>query len=152
LASLKLKLYCFKQTVVGIIVLLLFDLVQQIQCAHLPEGAATKLLTQIFTEANVQSHVHKIRRTVFLIIAYMIRNKLKGKALTIWKRLCRVFKNWSLMKKERKHQTIEITLVYHSKLIVRFIGLGDHFALLLSYILLIRVVMEYVIVDSELLL
>ncbi|OXA50314.1 MMS19 nucleotide excision repair protein [Folsomia candida] len=49
-----------------------------VQCQNLPRGAGAQLLHQIFQEANVQSHVHKIRRTVFEIIEFLIRHRIEG--------------------------------------------------------------------------
>ncbi|XP_021958376.1 MMS19 nucleotide excision repair protein homolog isoform X2 [Folsomia candida] len=48
-----------------------------VQCQNLPRGAGAQLLHQIFQEANVQSHVHKIRRTVFEIIEFLIRHRIE---------------------------------------------------------------------------
>ncbi|CAG7834724.1 unnamed protein product [Allacma fusca] len=43
---------------------------------NLPEGAAGKLLLQLFKEANIQSHIHKDRHAFFLILASVLDRRI----------------------------------------------------------------------------
>lgn len=51
---------------------------QQVKCKNLPRGAGSKILEQLFREANVQSHIHKIRHTFFKSLQCLLGKCLTG--------------------------------------------------------------------------
>ncbi len=57
---------------------LIFLRFQQVKCKNLPQGAGSKILEQLFREANVQSHVHKIRHTFFKSLQCLLGKCLTG--------------------------------------------------------------------------
>ncbi|ODN03000.1 MMS19 nucleotide excision repair protein [Orchesella cincta] len=48
-----------------------------VKCKNLPAGAGVKLLEQLFKEANIQSHIHKIRHSFFKSLQILLNSRLK---------------------------------------------------------------------------
>lgn len=48
-----------------------------VRCVHLPAGSVSKLLNQFFREVNIQSHIHRHRRSFFLTLQYMLKYYLQ---------------------------------------------------------------------------
>ncbi|CAL8089024.1 unnamed protein product [Orchesella dallaii] len=47
------------------------------KCKNLPAGAGVKLLDQLFKEANIQSHIHRIRHSFFKTLQILLGSRLQ---------------------------------------------------------------------------